>query len=627
MTILIFMVGTPWLPVWGKTLPANETHIDLEEGLSYETFVGQFNRLEQPCFYGLTVDSIVVDSLEIQAPLCSDSSDGWVGFSIKGGAGPYQTSLMGPVPCDNCEIVQTGSSVRFEGLTKGRYEIRINTQFQDTVCLLDIVGPEPITINQTSLKAISCSDICDGAISVNALGGTGPLAFNWGNGFQKDRFIEELCPGTIPLEIRDSLGCLFSQDFLLDEPNPLEVSISAEKAVSCQGAQDGKLLASANQDNVSWKWNTGQRTPAIEGLGLGTYEVSVTNALGCRGVSQIVLNDYRNPFEVNIKVEKAISCYGAEDGVVWANPSELEYSYTYLWSNGEQDEKIDQLKQGTYSVTVTNELGCRESADFLLSQPNPIKVEFGIKNIDCIGGPTNGRLNVSSVFGGNGDYQYAIDENLFTFDPELNYIPEGFYTLKVQDRLGCQAEFPFELEGPPEIKIELPTTIFMKLGEELDVQPLVNIQGLEYKWFTQNRVVSTSSSLQLRPNLTTSYILEALDLDSGCRAFDTLTVVVDQTRQVFIPNAFSPNGDGYNDHFGIFTDQAIIKINQLAVFDRFGNLVFRRGEHFPATPEEGWDGDFQNGRPAPRGVYVYFTEVVFIDGQVEIFKGDVLLMR
>lgn len=96
---------------------------------------------------------------------------------------------------------------------------------------------------------------------------------------------------------------------------------------------------------------------------------------------------------------------------------------------------------------------------------------------------------------------------------------------------------------------------------------------------------------------------------------------------VFIPNAFSPNDDGVNDRFVTFTDPVIVKqIRHLAVYNRWGQKMYYASNFDPNVFDQWWDGKHRN-RPAPTGVYTYFTEVEFIDGTVELFSGELSLLR
>ena len=97
--------------------------------------------------------------------------------------------------------------------------------------------------------------------------------------------------------------------------------------------------------------------------------------------------------------------------------------------------------------------------------------------------------------------------------------------------------------------------------------------------------------------------------------------------KVFIPSGFSPNGDGYNDRFGIFGDAVDLEeISRLTVFDRWGNLIYQQDNMLPNDADQGWDGTHQ-GQRVPNGVYVYAADLKMNDGITRRTTGTLTLMR
>ncbi|MBK8706103.1 MAG: gliding motility-associated C-terminal domain-containing protein [Saprospiraceae bacterium] len=129
----------------------------------------------------------------------------------------------------------------------------------------------------------------------------------------------------------------------------------------------------------------------------------------------------------------------------------------------------------------------------------------------------------------------------------------------------------------------------------------------------------------LAPDETTHLAVIAAD-SNGCSAIDRLIINLLKPRKVFVPNAFSPNGDGANDILTIFGGPDVLLIRNFVIFDRWGNQVFGRQTFQPNDPTFGWDGNFK-GRPMNTAVYAFLAEIEFVDGWVEIFEGDVVLMR
>jgi gliding motility-associated-like protein len=110
----------------------------------------------------------------------------------------------------------------------------------------------------------------------------------------------------------------------------------------------------------------------------------------------------------------------------------------------------------------------------------------------------------------------------------------------------------------------------------------------------------------------------------GCKAIDTVSISVEPIREVYIANAFSPNGDGQNDVFFI-QGRVGSKVLVFRIFDRWGGIIFEKQDVQINDPEQGWNP--AAARHLPEGVYLYQTIVEFPDGVRKSFQGTVQLMR
>ena len=111
-----------------------------------------------------------------------------------------------------------------------------------------------------------------------------------------------------------------------------------------------------------------------------------------------------------------------------------------------------------------------------------------------------------------------------------------------------------------------------------------------------------------------------------CTASDDVAIIVNKERNVFIPNAFTPNGDGVNDILHVFGDPSVSNINIFTIYDRWGEALFTVENAMPNDPTFGWDGQFK-GKEMNSAVFVYYAEVSFIDGEEKVLKGSVTLLR
>jgi gliding motility-associated-like protein len=120
------------------------------------------------------------------------------------------------------------------------------------------------------------------------------------------------------------------------------------------------------------------------------------------------------------------------------------------------------------------------------------------------------------------------------------------------------------------------------------------------------------------------YTLVVTD-NNDCDATAQVQVLVNRRRNVYAPNVFSPNEDGENDFFMIF-GKGVQEIQSLQIYDRWGSQLFI-GEHLAANDEQvGWDGRYRGSAMTP-AVFVWWAKVEFVDGAVEVFYGDVTLVR
>ena len=117
--------------------------------------------------------------------------------------------------------------------------------------------------------------------------------------------------------------------------------------------------------------------------------------------------------------------------------------------------------------------------------------------------------------------------------------------------------------------------------------------------------------------------LASLPSAIGC---DSLVHLFLEFYNVFVPNAFTPNGDGINDSFTLFSDSDIRTIRSLKIFDRWGGIVFSRDNFLPGETAFGWNGDVNN-QQAPGGIYIYSADLIMEDGQDEQLNGSFVLIR
>lgn len=335
------------------------------------------------------------------------------------------------------------------------------------------------------------------------------------------------------------------------------------------------------------------------------------------------------------------------DVVTFINDSQLPPGLigTYEWFFGEGAMPATASTEGPHEVTynsfgtksillrVTAEDGCVVSlVQEIFIEPccdpaTNLDLALGdVVNPLCFGEET-GSISVEGS-GGTPGYQFSLDGETFRPIGEFINVPSGMYTLYIQDIKGCVDSVDATLVDPLPIIVDAGRDTTIQLGFTIDLDGfLVSPNAPATVTWSPGETLECIDCLdpEAMPLSSTTYYLEALD-ELGCTAIDSVRIFVVPDRPLFIPNVFSPNGDGQNDYFTIYGGPAVQELLTVQIFSRWGELVFE-GNNLPVNIEGvGWDGTF-NGERMGSGVFVYIVEALFIDGAIAFYKGDITLLR
>jgi len=282
------------------------------------------------------------------------------------------------------------------------------------------------------------------------------------------------------------------------------------------------------------------------------------------------------------------------------------------------------LKANVYSVTAVDGHGCKDSSSVQITQPFPLQYEININAILCFGG--SGDVELSGIAGGVSPVMTSIDGNSFLADLIYTDLIPGMHTIEIKDLNGCKTDTTFLLTEPENWTINLGPDTTLAAGTSFDLATVVNGQPnglLKIKW--SDAQCNDCLLRTIQAFSTKTYSVVATD-ENGCTSEDTITINVVTNRDVYIPTIFSPNGDGLNELFLITTGTDITEIQEMSIFDRWGNLVFSETHFSPNDPVHAWDGR-SHGKLLNTGVYVYKVNILFNDSTQETRSGDVTLVR
>ncbi|WP_460938993.1 beta strand repeat-containing protein, partial [Spirosoma humi] len=340
----------------------------------------------------------------------------------------------------------TGTSLN--GVVAGTYSVTVT----DAAGCRDII---PVTINSapgnltsTVASTPSACGQATGTATVTASGGTTPYTYLWSNGATTNS-LTGLVAGVYSVTVTDANGCVSTGSVTISDQSGPSVVVSGT-AVSCNATNTGSAvaLASGGTAPYTYLWNTGAATASISGLSVGTYNVVVTDANGCK-VSGTVSLTQPAPIVAELSAS-TIACGSTTGSITIASVVGGTAPYTYLWSNGSTSQNLVGVAAGPYSVTVTDSQGCTAQGTATLVLPTnccSLTATAGNPIVACVGSPltltvTAGNSTTATlatpltyVWTGPNGFTASIANPILA--PTAS--SAGVYSVTVTDALGCTA--------------------------------------------------------------------------------------------------------------------------------------------------------------------------------------------
>jgi gliding motility-associated-like protein len=362
----------------------------------------------------------------------------------------------------------------------------------------------------------------------------------------------------------------------------------------------------------------------------GSYQMTLIDDAGCIFTENILLVDEGTP-ETTVVVED-INCAGESTGAITVDILGGVAPFNYAWAVDGQaistnSAVLTDLAPGNYALTFTDADECSLIIeDLILSAPSPLQFDVVVNSPDCPG-EASGSINIINISGGTLPYDFRIDGAPFQRDSTFTNLSAGQYELILQDAQGCDTLLQAEVPAANDIDIELtvnqnPASIgeslqFQVLGIEL-LNPVLAINWQSDPTIALSCLDCTSPTATA---IASGHVVVDVITENSCTFTDSLLLTVAKDARIYIPTAFSPNGDGRNDLFEVFPGIGIAEISDFEIYNRWGGLVFQS-----SVDGAGWDGTI-NGAPAPAGVYVYLVTVRWLDGMVKQYSGEIQLLR
>jgi gliding motility-associated-like protein len=488
-----------------------------------------------------------------------------------------------------------------------------------------------ITFGAPVITNPSCYGDTNGTAQVLAQNGIGGYSYSWSDGQSSDP-ATDLAPGTLTVTVTDGNGCTATTTVALVPLTKVEVSITPTN-VKCFGANDGsaKAIASGGLAPYGYIWNNHDTTAIIQDLVIGTYAVTATDNNGCTASADTSIGQPTPVVEDLTSIRT--SCPASADGEIMDSASGGTGTFTYtLDSNGAVVQTgnttgtFTGLPYGTYTVVATDQNGCPVSAPISVPQaPFNYYTDTAISTT-CYGVQyTDGIIHLQGYQIPNGPFQYSVDGGTLQYIPDFFNLSAGSHTVLAQDNYGCDTTFTVVVPSPPASTLQiLPGDSTIAPGDTVQLSTVFTGYSIDsikaYSWSpaTGLSCIDCASPVASPYAEQNTYTL-IVTYNQGCVDTASININVNGKTPVYIPNAFTPNGDGVNDVWMVFGTG--IKDIKVLVFDRWGEKVFESNDQ-----SIGWDGSYRGQLETP-GVYPYVVQIVYLSGESESRQGSLTLIR
>jgi hypothetical protein len=525
--------------------------------------------------------ALKLESLSADSVHCFSGSDGKIHLKVSGGVGKFNAYLKNDdaVYIDTIQKFSANTSVTFFNLQKGNYTVEIS---DTNGCCRDTVGnilKYGIEVKQPA-KSVAVNGIydweepkcfgnSDGWAQIYFDGGTSPYSVVWtdstgtiiSNTIMPDgnRYLskaENIQAGKYFVTVRDShysqanpsneencRGCYDTLTVFITQPPLLEVAIYENHYVTCNGDNDGVLIAHgtggrpfASGNPYKYEWfetvngiysAIGTNDSILSNLYSGYYAVKITDRNSICVARDTFYLPQPDTLTVKAEVLENVLCSGENTGAIRAVAEGGTPPYTYIWSNGETASEIHGLTVGGYVVYVRDaryaDNGitghyCFAQDQVFITSPNGIEFNSTVKNPTC-NGYSDGSIALN-VTGGLAPYSYLWEDG--SSSSGRTDLPAGVYTVSVTDANGCIISQTYTLNYPDPIIVNLGNDITLCKNQTVTLVGGINRTNVNYEWTNEQRtVLSTLPEYEI--GIAGIYQLTATTSE-GCTGSDEITV-------------------------------------------------------------------------------------------------------
>lgn len=534
--------------------------ISFNNGATYNSEGVYFDSLAVNNSYHLiAIDSLgcttQMDSIFIPAPIslsgitstyngfnvsCFGSTNGSIDVSMNGWVAPFNYLWS------NSSVTQDLSTIG-----AGNYSLIVTDQnnCKDTIDF-NLVQPLDLTLSANIITnyngyAVSCFGSSDSDVDLTINGGVSTFSTLWSNGTITED-LNNIGAGSYEALVTDLNGCMDSITVSINQPDSINLKYTALN-ISCNGYNNGNinLTVVGGVPTFGYLWNTGQTTEDLGSLIAGNYNVVVTDLNGCKDSIQITLTE---PTDINVSgITSDVLCYEDSTGSIDIQPTGGTGLYTYNWSNGDINQDLLNIPDGSYTVVVFDANSCSDTTTYSINQPSDLITSilatsnYNGFDISCFGS-SDGTIDISAV-GGTIPYAYLWSTSDTTQD--LNLLTAGNYSISIADGNGCIDTLSITLSQPDSINLTYTSqnilcNSFSTGNIDVTVAGGVSINPYSFSW-------SSGQSTEDLTNIPAGTYDMVLTDNNGCQ--DSISVIISEPSDIAVSGLIS-NVVCYNDSTG-----------------------------------------------------------------------------
>lgn len=448
----------------------------------------------------ISLTDTIISDYNGAAISCEGTNDGSIAVLVTGGvvgAGDYTYNWE-----DQSANTNYPNNDTLNNLAAGIYIVTV-TDSVGCFAIASIVLEEPaaLAITLDTVFNVACTGDSTGQIFTTTTGGTGSYSYLWNDlNAQATATAIDLVANSYTITVSDANNCTTTTIANVQESPPLQTTTTVISnyngvQISCANAMDGIATAATNGGtaNYTYSWNlsTGLQTgPIATGLGAGTYEVVITDALGCIDTATVFL---AAPTVLSASIASSVdpSCFGQNNGGAVAMGSGGTGALNYIWSNGQNGVNLTTVGAGVYTLTLTDANNCIDTISIQLNEGQPIATPQVLPDFTvCVGDSiqlTTLAANPNYTYTWSGPNGFSANNPNPLVTGAAVVSNTGSYILYAMDSLGCQSrDTTVYVTVNPNQSVVVSNNSPSCLGATVTLTASTITGAIAYEWYKAN---------------------------------------------------------------------------------------------------------------------------------------------